>query len=72
MKRNIIFLILTSVMFLSITGHARQNQTEEQTQNAIEQLQAITLVSSEGDSINIGEQIRKNPFTLIVMYRGVW
>lgn len=72
MRRKTILLILILGMLAASTLHARQEQAEGKKQSAIEQLQAITLLSSEGDSLNIGEEIGKNPFTLIVMYRGVW
>lgn len=32
----------------------------------------ITLKTAAGDDFNLGEEIRKQPLTLLVFYRGIW
>ncbi len=32
----------------------------------------ITLKTAAGDDFNLGEEIKKQPLTLLVFYRGIW
>jgi len=72
MKTFAKFLTVLLCTMTATALSARQSPEAEQKQSAIEQLRKITLASSEGDSVNIGNEVTKNAFTLIVMYRGVW
>ncbi|MFQ5628336.1 MAG: hypothetical protein ACE5I1_06220 [bacterium] len=72
MKLAVKLLAIVFVLATATALAARQTPEKKENQNAIEKLARITLAASGGDSINVGEEIGKNQYTLIVMYRGVW
>ena len=65
-----LFLFAFFLLWASLAS-ARQADSSR-VEEALAKLKQITLPSSKGDSVNVGEAIAGNPFTLIVMYRGVW
>lgn len=38
----------------------------------LQALKSLTLPTAAGDSINFGNVLEAQPFTLLVLYRGVW